>query len=95
MAQTPDEREDELMRMVFSKNRNGFLGTVKLDTDYSYMTFYREQKEIDDNGGLLEEETETGGEGGDTPSTPEERDLQLLLQQRSEGDPSDQKRSDE
>lgn len=42
MAQTKEEREDEIMRLLISKNRNGPAGrTIKLDTDYSHMTFYR------------------------------------------------------
>lgn len=42
MAQTKEEREDELMRLSIVKNRNGPAGrTIKLDTDYSHMTFYR------------------------------------------------------
>ncbi len=42
MAQTIEEREDEIMRIMVTKNRNGPAGrTIKLDTDYSRMTFYR------------------------------------------------------
>lgn len=43
LAQTAEEREDAAMRIVVSKNRNGKAGrTIKLDTDYEFMTFYRE-----------------------------------------------------
>lgn len=42
MAQTLEEREDQLMRLIISKNRNGKAGrTIKLDTEYDFMTFYR------------------------------------------------------
>lgn len=42
MAQNKEEREDEIMRLLIAKNRNGPAGrTIKLDTDYSHMTFYR------------------------------------------------------
>jgi replicative DNA helicase len=44
MAQTREEKEDELMRIWMSKNRNGRLGTVSLETNFSYMTFYQESK---------------------------------------------------
>jgi len=43
MAQTLEEREDEEMRLVISKNRNGRAGrTIKLDTEYEFLTFYRD-----------------------------------------------------
>jgi replicative DNA helicase len=42
MAQTMDEKEDEIMRLVVSKNRNGPQGrSIQLDTNYSQMCFYR------------------------------------------------------
>lgn len=42
MAQTVEEREDQIMRLMLAKNRNGPAGlTIKLDTDYSRMAFYR------------------------------------------------------
>lgn len=42
MAQTKEEREDAIMRILVAKNRNGPAGrTIQLDTDYSHMTFYR------------------------------------------------------
>jgi replicative DNA helicase len=44
MAQTREEREDELMRILMSKNRNGKMGTITLETNFSYMTFYRESE---------------------------------------------------
>jgi replicative DNA helicase len=40
MAQTREEKEEELMRIWVSKNRNGRVGTIHLETNYSYMTFY-------------------------------------------------------
>jgi replicative DNA helicase len=44
LAQTKDERVDEIMRLVVAKNRNGRAGVVlSLDTDYGYMTFFNEQ----------------------------------------------------
>jgi len=43
MAQTGDEREDQYMRLIIQKNRNGKAGrTIKLDTEYDFMTFYRD-----------------------------------------------------
>lgn len=42
LAQSNDERDDEIMRIIVSKNREGLTGrSLKIDTDYSYMTFYR------------------------------------------------------
>lgn len=42
LAQTNEEREDEQMRIIVSKNREGLTGrTIKIDTDYAYMTFLR------------------------------------------------------
>jgi replicative DNA helicase len=42
LAQTKEEREDQIMRIFVAKNRNGPAGrTIKIDTDYAYMTFYR------------------------------------------------------
>jgi replicative DNA helicase len=40
MAQTREEREEEIMRLWVSKNRNGKTGTIHLETNYSYMKFY-------------------------------------------------------
>lgn len=40
MAQTREEKQDEIMRIWVSKNRNGRVGTVHLGTNYSHMTFY-------------------------------------------------------
>lgn len=41
MAQTPDEREDKMMRLVVKKNRNGPSDRViKINTDFEHMTFY-------------------------------------------------------
>lgn len=48
MAQTKEEKEDEIMRLWISKNRNGPAGrTIKLDTNYGYMTFYRKRVEVE------------------------------------------------
>lgn len=42
MAQTKEEREDEIMRLYIKKNRNGpSERTVKLATDFGFMTFYK------------------------------------------------------
>jgi len=42
LAQTKDEKEDEIMRLFVTKNRNGpALRTVKIATDFAHMTFYR------------------------------------------------------
>lgn len=67
MAQTKEEREDEIMRLWLSKNRNGLTGrTIQLDTDYSYMTFYREQQMVDDgqDRGTEAANTEAGQTSG-------------------------------
>lgn len=41
MAQNAAEREDNVMRLVFAKNRNGLSDrTVKIATDFAHMTFY-------------------------------------------------------
>jgi len=41
MAQTKDEREDNVMRLFIKKNRNGPAErTVKIATDFEHMTFY-------------------------------------------------------
>jgi replicative DNA helicase len=80
MAQSREEREDELMRILVSKNRNGLTGSINLSTDYSYMTFYHEA--------VVEEEGDNGATGTTTATTasPTEADplqgkddLQLLL----------------
>lgn len=42
LAQTKDEKEDEVMRLFINKNRNGkAMRTVKIATDFEHMTFYR------------------------------------------------------
>ncbi len=39
MAQTNEEREDEIMRLILDKNRNGRAGrTIKLDTEYEFLS---------------------------------------------------------
>jgi replicative DNA helicase len=44
MAQTAAEREDQFMRLVVSKNRNGPANrTVKITTDYQFLTLMREE----------------------------------------------------
>lgn len=49
MAQTKEERQDEMIRLILTKNRNGPAGrTISLDTDYSYMTFYRGSRDTSD-----------------------------------------------
>lgn len=43
MAQTAEEREDEIMRLHIKKNRNGPAErTVKIQTDFGFMTFYKD-----------------------------------------------------
>lgn len=47
LAQTKEEREDEAMRLLIIKNRNGKPGrTVSLDTDFAYMTFLRGESSV-------------------------------------------------
>jgi replicative DNA helicase len=44
LAQTKDEKEDEVMRIFINKNRNGkAMRTVKIATDFEHMTFYAGQ----------------------------------------------------
>jgi replicative DNA helicase len=75
MAQTNDEREDEEMRLIIQKNRNGRAGkTLKLDTEYEFLTFYREKP-------LPEEETtndQTGLTNQPGPAVPDNGDMQIL-----------------
>jgi hypothetical protein len=85
LAQTKDERLDEIIRIISSKNRNGKTGwTISLDTNYSYMTFYRAQPEVRDEAddrspGSSEEMERDAGEERETVDVPEEkRDLQRL-----------------
>jgi hypothetical protein len=83
MAQTKDEREDELMRLVIAKNRNGPFGrTITLGTDYSYMTFYDEQH-------AKEEGADEDSDTGSYEPPPGRDDLQLLLKQSEQGSSSD------
>jgi len=83
MAQTKDEREDELMRLFIAKNRNGPYGrTVSLETNYSYMTFYHDTK-------VEEEGEDESKDTGDYESPQGQPDLQLLLKQSEQGTPSD------
>ena len=50
MAQTKDERELDVMRLVMAKNRNGPAGrSIEIDTDYNFMTFYREPVDLSEN----------------------------------------------
>lgn len=89
MAQTKDEKEDELMRLWISKNRNGFAGkTVTLSTNYSYMTFYREEMNLEENAdSSQEQEGKSEVDAGQTDQKSTEGDMQLLFQ-RSESDSS-------
>lgn len=74
MAQTNDEREDEIMRLIIEKSRNGPAGrTVKINTDYGFMTLYRPppevtpaevKKEGDDGGSETTDGTESPGDTG-------------------------------
>ena len=84
MAQTKDERDDEIMRLFVAKNRNGPYGrTVHLGTDYSYMTFYDEAKAAEEEG---EDES---SESDSNESAPGRDDLQLLLKQSEQESSSD------
>lgn len=48
MAQTSEEREDEFVRLLVNKNRNGKAGrAVTVSTDFEYMTFCREEEAQD------------------------------------------------
>jgi len=93
LAQTKDERMDEIMRIIISKSRIGGAGkTVQLDTDYSFMTFYRAQPEMQDDedqdvhiGGVR---TASGGveSGEDAPAGDQaKRDLQRMFLESEEG----------
>lgn len=101
LAQTKDERMDEIMRIVCSKNRNGKTGwTIGLDTDYSYMTFYREQPEIaGDDDGQSEGDEETQGTAGEERQAPdevgEERDLRRLFLESEQEHAAVQEHADE
>lgn len=49
MAQTSEEREDEYIRLLINKNRNGQAGrSVLVSTDFEYMTFCREELQSDE-----------------------------------------------
>lgn len=83
MAQTKEEREDELMRIWVSKNRNGRVGTIHLSTDYSYMTFYHESRAED-------KDNETDEQDQQGPEPPQGKDnLQLLLEASESSKSSD------
>jgi len=51
LAQTKEEREDDEMRIIVSKNRNGQAGrSIKILTDYRFFTFFRDlPEEADDD----------------------------------------------
>ena len=59
MAQTADERQQEIMRLQVTKNRNGPPGVLPVGTNYARMVFYdrpvqtqtEEEDTIDDNQG--------------------------------------------
>jgi hypothetical protein len=64
MAQSKEEREYQEMRLSFIKNRNGPAGkSVKLETDYGYMTFYK--KSIAKDEQRNDEDSSTSDEEGD------------------------------
>lgn len=47
IAQTNEEREDSEVRLVINKNRNGPAGrSIKINTDFEYMQFYRPGLEV-------------------------------------------------
>ena len=87
MAQTREEREDELMRIWVSKNRNGKVGTIKLSTDYSYMTFYHEAIADEEEGNDDQGSDTSGEEQADAPQG--KADLSLLLQQSEQAKSGD------
>lgn len=93
LAQTKDERADEIMRIVSSKNRNGRTGwSIQLDTQYEFMTFYREKEQLEeeDNAEVNEEPMETiassivGEEQQGDVGVEKERDLQRLFLESEE-----------
>lgn len=59
IAQTREEREDEIVRLMLSKNRNGRVGTINIGTNFKNMTFYdhdiekKEEKEEETSGTTL------------------------------------------
>lgn len=56
MAQTPAEREDCEMRLVINKSRNGPAGkTIRIDTEYDFMTFFRPAPELSEEISKSEE----------------------------------------
>jgi replicative DNA helicase len=86
LAQTKDERQDEIMRIISSKNRNGRTGwSISLDTDYAYMAFCREQPEVQNDdgsgssGGSEEKTGATGEEQEADAGVEEKRDLQRMF----------------
>jgi replicative DNA helicase len=64
MAQTKEEREDCIMRLVLAKNRNGRAGrSVRLDTDFEFLTLMREQVITADDVPKEQLNEETGDRG--------------------------------
>jgi replicative DNA helicase len=86
MVQTREEKEDEAMRLWVSKNRNGRVGTINLNTDYSYMTFYHEATIEDENGRDPNDTDDTTPEADPVHGKD---DLQLLLTQSESAESSD------
>jgi replicative DNA helicase len=86
MVQTREEKEDEAMRLWVSKNRNGRVGTINLNTDYSYMTFYHEAKVEDEDGRDPNDPDDTTTEADPVHGKD---DLQLLLTQSESAESSD------
>lgn len=83
MAQTAEEKEDEVMRLWVSKNRNGAAGkTITLDTDYACMTFYRDNSRIE--AGLASTESVVV-----PPTSPAVQDLADQLKKQLDHQESD------
>ena len=89
MAQTKEERQDEAMRLLVTKNRNGPGGTINLNTDFAYMTFYHEAKIEEDEDGR-----DTSDDAPETDPVHGQDDLQLLLKQSERTKSSDPDGSD-
>ena len=77
------------MRLLVTKNRNGPGGTINLNTDFAYMTFYHEAKIEEDEDGR-----DTSDDAPETDPVHGQDDLQLLLKQSERTKSSDPDGSD-
>jgi replicative DNA helicase len=89
MAQTKEEKEDEQMRLWISKNRNGKIGTITLDTLYSYMTFYHEIIKVEEKTDAEIEEESVASAGTAVPGRTLADALIDEIQRGSSGDKQD------